>query len=38
MKKFVTPEMKVVYFEEEDVISTSGDIDDGGGNEGGLDD
>ena len=37
MKKFVTPEMKVIYFEEEDVISTSGDIVDGCGNEGDLD-
>lgn len=37
MRKFETPEMKIIYFEEEDIITASTDVDEGDGNEGDLD-
>lgn len=34
MEKYETPEMEIVYFQEEDIIRTSNDPDIGGGDQG----
>lgn len=30
MRKYVNPDMKVIYFESEDILTSSGEIEDGG--------